>query len=223
MHITWRRLVQIPCVLSKSQFHTVLQTALKCWTHCLADSQSAQLLHICSAVIKKQAGCHLSHRKFSPASTFLWLFGTNYLFTCLRIHQSALNHLKLLLELFLFKFPLVCIDCSSPAAPVCETLPWTPVLCLTWVVMFRPGSCLFFICVFPIKAGEPGGRCTGGNASRGSDWNVSFIGDNVYVHSWISYLALAGRYMHVSGYLKFLFTSCWSERKEASWTETTGE
>ena len=104
---------------------------------------------------KKQAGCHLSHRKFSPASTFVWLFGTNYLFTCLRIHQSALHRLKLLLELFLFKCPLVCI--SSPAAPVCETLPWTPASCLTRALMFRPRSCLFFICVFPIKVVELGG------------------------------------------------------------------
>lgn len=173
---------------------------------------------------KKQAGCHLSHRKFSPASTFLWLFGTNYLFTCLRIHQSALNHLKLLLELFLFKFPLVCIGCSSSAATVCEMLPWTPVLCLTWAVMFRPGSCLFFLFVFSRLRLESRGVVVLEEMQAGVRTETFLLlGDNVYVHSWISYVALAGRYMHVLGYLKFLVTSCWDERKEASWTETTGE
>lgn len=170
---------------------------------------------------KKQAGCHLSHRKFSPASTFLWLFGTNYLFTCLRIHQSALHRLKLLLELFLFKCPLVCI--SSPAAPVCETLPWTPASCLTRALMFRPRSCLFFICVFPIKVVEPGGSLYWRKCKQGLGLKHFFYRRKCLCIFMNAILGCGWEVHACVEVLKFLVTSCWDKRRETSRAQTTGE
>ena len=65
--------VYIVGVLSKSQFRTVLQEALKCWTHRLGDSQSVLLLHICNSVLCKRSLIAIGHRPILTIAIYMFM------------------------------------------------------------------------------------------------------------------------------------------------------